>query len=227
MKKIVIGSLSGGVVYHARALLYSRNLWSSHLQGTKAFLNSLDLHGREHLILVGPSGGYSLPSDWLKKFSIIDVYEPDPLARVILKRRHRLKNVNFFGHFNAAVYRKIEKLPNAFVLFSNVLGQKDLKFFGLPSLKKAVSNLAIASYHDALSVELPMKYQGTKKAKIRVDFFDLIRKSWKEANKKVVINEHRVPSANSNLQFYGGWVWQLTPTRLHWIEAVYSANLVR
>ncbi|NDG85242.1 MAG: hypothetical protein EBX52_09445, partial [Proteobacteria bacterium] len=70
---------SGGVFYHLRALRYRKAYWDQHHNGVRKFLEEWNPASKK-LLLVGPSAGYSLPSDWLARFDSIEAFEPDPVA---------------------------------------------------------------------------------------------------------------------------------------------------
>src|SRR4051794_9109699 len=84
---------SGGALYHWRAFR-RRHAWRDFNREIEDWLNAWDCP-REHLILIGPSGGYTLPTAWLKSFSNISAYDLDPLAPLFFRLRHRGVKVEF------------------------------------------------------------------------------------------------------------------------------------
>jgi hypothetical protein len=75
-------SYSGGLLYHWRARRHAGGLWTSHREGVRHWLEAWRPRAR-HLVLIGPSGGYSLPAEWLARFETITVVDPDPVARLL------------------------------------------------------------------------------------------------------------------------------------------------
>ncbi len=227
-----LGSESGGIVYHLRAFFLGQKLWPSHWAGVHAFLNSLKLDGIEELHLVGPSGGYSLPVEWLKQFKKIYVYEPDFLARRIFQYRFG-KNVGaleFRGEFDARQFERIAsgaKAKSKIILFANVLGQIDINLQEDSRWSGWIQKVAVASFHDVFSISFPLKVFAPGSVQTAGEFVDLINRIWDPTWGIAEINEHHVPGVSNGLQLYGGWVWQITPNRIHWIEGVYTAPLIR
>ncbi len=156
---------SGGLVYHGRAWRWRRTLWAAFHDQVRRWLTDWRPAARP-LVLVGPSGGYALTSQFLERFAPITVLEPDPLARRILARR-------FPEH--AFAWRSGERLaraggfrwladshPDAAFLFCNLLGQLpqgagagfDRRAW-LSELEPALSGRAWASWHDVASTDRP------------------------------------------------------------------------
>jgi hypothetical protein len=86
---------SGGGLYHAKAIVYQHTLWRDYTENIKHIItNWLDgLPPSDSLILVGHSGGYSLPLQKIKNYRLICI-DPDPLA-------HRILNFRLSGKFSA------------------------------------------------------------------------------------------------------------------------------
>ncbi|MCM2280287.1 MAG: hypothetical protein NDI61_00415 [Bdellovibrionaceae bacterium] len=176
---------SGGIFYHYLAMRFSRTLWRDFRAEVDHWLtnwlsNSLTTwspHAHE-LIIFGSSAGYSLSTTFLEKFNRVIVVEPDPLARLLLRRRFPQVWWEFTADRNllapipenapgSASKRALDQLhtflkryPDAAVLFSNVLGQLPLEFPHLSdelfashliAIRAAVKDRAWASYHDLLS----------------------------------------------------------------------------
>src|SRR5687768_394255 len=121
---------SGGVLYHWRAFRHQWR-WESFRQELRKWLGEWPNEARE-LILIGPSGGYTLNTEWLKKFERVYAFDLDPLAPLIFRRRHPGVNVTFErrdllwedAEFSTAgLEAALKRHPRAAVLFSNVLGQ--------------------------------------------------------------------------------------------------------
>lgn len=159
---------SGGALYHWRAYR-NRHAWRGFTEALAAWLDEWKCP-REELILIGPSGGYTLPTAWLKTFSQITAYDLDPLAPLFFRRRHRGVKARFhrqdmFWESSslslAPLREELAHRPQAAVLFSNILGQllvegnaseSDWLAF-LRDLRRTLAGRAWASYHDTFTHE--------------------------------------------------------------------------
>ncbi len=147
---------SGGLVYHWRAWRHGRTGWGAYTETVAGWLDDWQPTPR-HLVLVGPSAGYSLTPAFLARFDTVTALEPDPLARFLLARRFAGNTIAFapgladFGHLP-------RHFPGAAYLFCNLLGQT-IDLTTRPgwqsSLEQAMAGQAWASYHDLLSTSVP------------------------------------------------------------------------
>ena len=78
---------AGGLRYHARALS-SRRLWAPFKLALGTWLTNFQPRVKR-AVLVGPSAAYTFPDAFLAQFSELTVFEPDPVALFLLKRRLR------------------------------------------------------------------------------------------------------------------------------------------
>ena len=157
---------SGGLSYHLRARL-NRARWEPFAQQVAKWLRTWDVTGPE-LVLIGPSGGYSLSDEFLGRFTKIDAYDLDPLAHFFFRGRHPHARVRFhrrdvFSHNNRINLSPLREVlaghPAAAILFCNVLGQLPLEIaatenelvHNLLNLKKLLEGRRWASYHDRFS----------------------------------------------------------------------------
>jgi hypothetical protein len=132
---------TGGFGYHVRALLYGRRQWAPFRQEIARWLRGWAPPERE-LLLVGPSGGYSLDPAFLGAFSRIIAVDIDPLAALIFRlrfgRQLRERRVSLVwdgrdhlspglqGFSIQPLCALIDAYPEAAVLFCNLLGQLPL-----------------------------------------------------------------------------------------------------
>ena len=120
---------SGGLRYHLRALRYRRTQWAPFREALARWLANWQPPCRRRLLLVGPSGGHTLPADFLGRFEDVVALEPDPLARLILKRRQAGARLRFESLDCLSSSDGMDALSTRFgdraVLFCNVLGQID------------------------------------------------------------------------------------------------------
>lgn len=161
-------SPSGGLVYHARALRASEGRWKPFRTSIEKWLGEWNPNAKG-LLLIGPSGGYSLPTAWLARFERIVAVDFDPLARRIFEGRHRecrierwivedLFPTGPWGLDLAPMRALLNEHPDHAILFSNVLGQLALDApderrieAGLGQLRALLEGRLWASYHDRLS----------------------------------------------------------------------------
>jgi hypothetical protein len=169
---------SGGLRYHLRAARYRNTLWREYIQRVQQWLSSWS-PGEGSLLLVGPSGGYSLEPTFLTRFRRIEALDPDPLAERIFRARfHKtLGQAHTRLHWNRSdvfspspdgfqIARFAEFLQRdvpreTAVLFSNFLGQMYLldpkDSYGeslqqwLHALPSVLSGRSWGSYHDRFS----------------------------------------------------------------------------
>jgi hypothetical protein len=132
---------TGGFGYHVRALLYGRRQWSPFRQEIARWLRAWAPPERE-LLLVGPSGGYSLDPAFLGAFSRIIAVDIDPLAALVFRLRFgrllRERGVALAwdsrdhlspgpqGFSLQPLCSLVAAHPEAAVLFCNLLGQLPL-----------------------------------------------------------------------------------------------------
>ncbi len=176
---------AGGLVYHLRALRYSSPLWQEFRDHLRTWIR--DWHPKtDALIVVGPSGGHTLPISELGHFREIIALDIDPLAGWVFRIRHlellrqrrqkliwRRKDVffNSHGEWDGSFLKSfLSAHPQHAILFANVLGQLGLQssnsdFASAPdlgphskdSLQSLLKSRAWASYHDRLSGEIPLR----------------------------------------------------------------------
>jgi len=227
-------SRSGGIVYHLRSLLHGKKgsnaLWADHRAGVEKFL-MLWNPPEKKLILIGPSGGYSLPKNFLDRFDEIIAFEPDPLARLIFEKRFQLKPrwiTEAVQFHQLDTFSKLIPVGSA-VLFSNLLGQLYFKRSSevQKNLAKILAPFSWASYHDALSGEnlefdTELAETGRKATLSQM-------KSWiypKIKGGTLEVNAHQAPdlfAPQSEVKFYY-WQWRIHPKRTHLIEGVFHVK---
>jgi hypothetical protein len=226
-------SRSGGMVYHWRAYRYSKNtsesLWSSHLEGVQKFLAAWN-PPEKSLVLIGPSGGYSIPKSFLEKFEKVTAIEPDFLARTIFEKRFEMKPIWVKSGISFRNLESLQKIipENSAILFSNILGQVPLPRVSAlqKELKRVLQNHSWASYHDAMSgeqmqfdAELAQPFQKAPLSLMKKMIYPMV------ANPTALtVNAHEAPDlfpADPKLNFRY-WQWRLTPKRAHLIEGVFS-----
>ena len=119
---------TGGLNWHVHAL-YSLKRWQATSAAIAQFLQTTQPRHR-HLVLIGASAGWMMPSDWLRHFERIDSYDIDPLASRLFRWRHgaalKATGATWVTHREDAIANlpALARLyPNAVFWFDNVLGQ--------------------------------------------------------------------------------------------------------
>ncbi len=236
-------SLSGGLVYHARALRYRAGLWASFRSELSLWLERC-LPPAAELILVGPSGAHCLPLEQLRRFGRLVALEPDPLARRILKLRlpratleleHRDLLLQPLLDGGTGLDSLLERRPMASVLFCNLLGQVQLELpdqqqqrFQAEFRRRVLPQLAgraWASFHDRWSLDRnereapppPLAFERLPSDdELGVACFG-------PSGPVVTAFDHDVKALFPEAwprRYFG---WQLTPQALHVVEGVSGA----
>ena len=119
---------SGGLRWHWRAWR-SAALWSPTSAQISSWLAGVQPDSKE-LLLLGPSAGWMLPSEWLLRFKSIQAMDIDPFAGLLFGLRHgpalRAAGIRWqyqTGDALAELPRLLTEHPQACVLLDNLLGQ--------------------------------------------------------------------------------------------------------
>ncbi len=228
---------SGGVMFHARAWRHEK-LWQGFNVAIAQWLESWDAP-RDELILIGPSGGYTLPVNWLRSFRQIFAYDTDPLVPWLFPKRHPYARVKFIrsdvfwksGRLSLSPLKKIlSDHPKASIAFCNVLGQLPLEGdfnehqweIYLYELRLLMKDRKWASYHDLATIEpIPLeRHQKVLNEYYNSDGKDLKRALGGVRKRNVTITDHLMRgrwTADLDKRMFA---WSLTTTSLHVIEAV-------
>lgn len=154
---------TGGLNWHMHAF-QSQKRW----QPTVTHIENFLMHCRprySHLLLMGCSAGWMLPTAWLNQFDVIDAYDIDPLAQHLFNWRHgkalRKNKTHITHHRQDAMTHLPEILaqhPDASLWFDNMLGQHRYRIREEAQVEKELQALKITledrdwgSVHDLLS----------------------------------------------------------------------------
>lgn len=230
-------SPSGGGIYHWRAIT-RRNLWRPFTSALATWLESWPV-GNQELLLIGPSGGHTLPSRWLEKFANITAVDVDPLAGPLFRLKHRRAKVHFqrrdvFFENRKLAFEPLRQLraenSNAAILFCNVLGQLPLEnrcseaewleFLGC--LPRALGSAPWASYHDAYTLEgLPYRLHSVAAEPfLKGGSIEDVAATLGE--RSTLIYDHMTTGDWATQTTKTRWSWSLTSSSLHLLEAVFS-----
>lgn len=229
---------TGGLFYHARAWRYRQTLWTPFTECIATWLPKWQPKS-SRLVIVGPSGGYTLPLTWFKRFDSISAVEPDPMARFIFGKRLSQKvnwdKTDYFsrtpqGFLEERIGQFLETYSNHAILFSNFLGQ--IKFLGgdddEPGWRriKALINQGIrgrefASYHDRFSSEIAPNLEpaATRVSESNLPESEIVKRFYTGQRGELI--DHLTGDLFQGLprQYFS---WAIDPSHYHLIEGVYS-----
>lgn len=225
---------SGGLIYHLRAWRWRRTLWAPFHDQVRRWLTDwrpdVDHHA-DHLVLIGPSGGYALSRQFLERFHRITVLEPDPLARYILGRR--FPDIRFsrassgWSPWREGFRILPERYPAAAFLFCNLLGQQLVGESAgctcsgwLDNPESGLAGLPWASWHDLASTARPPARSGLITLPSAEPLDALLRRYWQGG--ELAIHDHDSAGLAPKLPRQYA-IWHLQPGRYHlmeWLQAV-------
>jgi hypothetical protein len=176
---------SGGLGYHLRALRYRRTLWAPFITQVAGWLSTWQAP-TTHLVIVSPSAGYTIDAAFLQRFDRITILEPDPLARLILRRRFPDLRIEH-GELDCLSGREgpqwLARLyPGASLLFANVLGQTPVLAADprwADRLRTALQAHHWASWHDVLSATTPSLADIDRPLEPAADITALATRCWR------------------------------------------------
>jgi hypothetical protein len=210
--------------YHLRAWRYRKTLWESHAEGVAEFLQGWD-HPR-HIVVIGPSGGYSLPMDWLARLESLTVIEPDPVGRAVfasklLPLQLLTRFVNQRLNFEDPAFLRPYIAKDTGVLFANVLGQvrvSDPRAF-TRSMSAALHGWNWASYHDRLSGRERL-WRTPVSMTERIATKDLLEEGAGGELQEHLASDLLAPLGAKKVQY---WDWRISPRQIHLIEGMASS----
>lgn len=171
---------------------------------------------QEKILIVGPSAGYSLPAQWLARFSRIDILEPDPLARGLLRRRFpnlvfHAGNLDCFSREDGPE-RLRQAYPDSAVLFSNVIGQMaDQNQAWKGNLVAAMRDTSWASYHDLISTSRAPDRQDPITLPAGTGFGQILAHFWQGG--ELELHDHETFGLVTAETAYA--TWSITPRQHH------------
>jgi hypothetical protein len=230
---------SGGLRYHLRALQNRTRAWQPYRTGLSTWL-SMWKPDKRSLAIVGPSAGHCLPLAALAQFERFVIFEIDPLARYILKRRlHAELPGRSIQWITEDVWLRPlnegDGIPEALLsdsalLFSNFIGQ--VSYLLAPgqyttfrkawrtSLFPFLERTPWASFHDRVSGDvapyaaLPTHAASLSDAEVSALYED------DPAHDRIELNDHRSQELLPRGYSYRYLHWPLTRSKHHLIECV-------
>lgn len=231
-------SRSGGLLYHMRAIKYRDSLWKDfrrHLaEFQKNWLERLPQQQKEHLILVGGSGGHCLSQEFLRSFQNIIHIDMDPWAPFFFKKRHPEISIHFirrsvFNDEGKILPELLEKFSpsNSVWLWSNLLGQIGLHYpeEEVPKMiQHVVSRMekhSWMSFHDLYSLPSTEPIQRLGLSQKFLSWSDAGKEISRLKQKKVILTDHLTkdsfPFKEKEIL-----LWPLRPKQIHFIECGFT-----
>jgi len=163
IKDIANAGGTGGLNWHVHAAR-SLQRWLPTRELIASFLSGVQTE-HSHLLLIGGSAGWMLPTPWLARFKRIDAYDIDPLVPLLFGLRHgrELKALGVEMHYHrmdaiAGLPGLLKQHPQACIWFDNVLGQVGVRLGDeeiaerqLNQLKTLLKGRSWGSLHDMYS----------------------------------------------------------------------------
>ncbi len=162
-KDLVDAGGTGGLNWHMHAFR-SHKRWHPTVTHIENFL--LRCRPRHaHLLLMGCSAGWMMPTEWLTQFTHIAAYDIDPLAQHLFNWRHGAalrKSHTQITHYRLDAIVHLPEIlaqhPQASIWFDNILGQHRYRIRDevrvekeLRGLKTTLQGRDWGSVHDLLS----------------------------------------------------------------------------
>ena len=238
LRDLVDAGGTGGLNWHVHAF-QSQKRWQPTVAHIEHFLVRCQPH-HTHLLLMGCSAGWMMPTEWLTQFTQIDAYDIDPLAQRLFNWRHgralRNSQTHITHHRQDAMEHLPELLakhPQASIWFDNMLGQHRYRIRDevqveqdLRALKTTLAGRDWGSVHDLLSgPTLATRAQNLRLQDIRHNIYP--------RDMDAAFNQSLVQS----LQAQGIWFdhltshvfaddapttlipWEFKPHYWHWLQA--------
>ncbi len=219
---------SGGLLWHWRALR-NRHHWQPLFAALDTWLQEWitqlpDTH--RHLVLIGPSAGWTLPMDRFDRFDSITLFEPDVLARLRWRTRHEKSRLHFDFHdvFSPDGMRYLHDcFPAHAILFCNVLGQlsptdpEDANRW-CASLRTQLHDRCWASYHDWASTRQPPTAFAThRQFPAQTTLETALGSFWRDS--EIEISDHNTSALSEHIPF-SCIPWRLRKNQWHLIQWV-------
>jgi hypothetical protein len=234
-----VWSPAGGIRYHLRALRHRERSWRPFRAALETWLS--EWHPKaSKLAIIGPSGGYCLPLAPLSRFERLIVFEPDPIARWVLRRRLGPRSVQFVAHdvwIEPLLRGGSLPVPllqdDTALLFTNFIGQ--LPFLVPPEqwnvwratwcrqLWPLLARVPWASFHDRVSGSVAPRVSGRVISAQRFSD-EQVRELYEPSPQGQIIEllDHSSHELLPEGRSYEYFHWPLTANAHHLIEAVHS-----
>lgn len=236
---------AGGLRYHWRAFRHGSELWQPFRWALGEWLLAWE-PPETTLVLVGPSGGYTVQPFLFERFERVVCLEPDPLAKLVFRRRlaaaplERRPLLDFISDDRLVSHPErlpelLESLGDTAVLFSNVLGQLrvllDVSSSEAPGLlrikeevRRAITGRSWASFHDRVSGRVRPEFNQPLIAEGRLTDPEVISILYSGDGVTVESDPNLLDHLTEGLfpedLSYAYFTWELAPGWFHLIEGV-------
>jgi hypothetical protein len=231
---------SGGLNYHLRAIRFQSNIWSPFKDHLNNWLKEWQ-PSEKKLVLIGASGGYTIPKQFLDQFDHVFCIDPDPMAQPIFKHRFQSQNIYWDSDdyletrskFKLSLEDLVFRYHDSAFLFCNVLGQRPLLLESSLRdeakickwnlrLTEKLKKTTWASFHDRLSIKAQPFYYDPISKPFSLTVPELLDHYFPHSQSGEVI-DHLSQQIGINLP---KWYcpWQLTPQHCHIIEGVFNSR---
>ena len=210
---------SGGLRWHLRAFA-GRNRHAVFRNCVADWLNTWR-PPTTGLILVGPSGGWCLPTEFLARWARVLVIDLDPLSPLLLRLRHGLRAETRCADFVEELPRALADCPTHAVLFANLLGQLSLERDDHEHVRARLQHLLArrhwASFHDRYSADVePALAIAARPMPDAAPMTPTVLQRLAMAREWVDHGTERVLPLGVSRDYFP---WRIVGRRFHWVEA--------
>lgn len=202
----------GGLRYHWRAWRHL-TLWRPYREQLATWLAAWQPR-ESQLVIIGPSAGHTLNAAFLARFARIEVLEPDPVARALLRRRFPATHfsrgrLDCFADADGPAW--LARLyPHAAFLFANVIGQYLPGEAWAAALLTALQGRSWASSHDLLASPSPPAQHAAQAVGPDMALESLLAKFW--SGGELPVHDHATWGLLPTQQ---AAIWSITPCQHH------------
>lgn len=232
---------AGGLSYHFRAAWFGTKQWGTTRRNVETWLQQW-VPIEQHLLLIGPSAGYTLPFPWLGRFEKVTVFEPDPVARWLFRRRWRATlgaraavklefvHEDYLTHQPERFVAQVDVRAPAAILYCNLVGQlshllatpekEPLLCRAKGAVTETLRGRSWASYHDRVSSSRAPKIAAlgqTQSGRLSDDELAQFYDGYGEGTILLDHDTEDVFPAHLPHYYFG---WELIPGYFHLLEAV-------
>jgi hypothetical protein len=241
---------AGGLRYHLRALRYGARLWQPYRWALGEWLLGWEPPEKQ-LVLVGPSGGYSVQPFLFERFEHVLCLEPDPVARFVFRRRlekaplDRTPALEFITDDRLVRHPErlvelVEQLGDTALLFTNIIGQLRVllevsdpeapEFVRVrEAIGRAITGRSWASFHDRVSGALTPQFDQPLVADGRLSDAEVLEVLYggddsPAGSNGVELLDHFTAEFFPESLPHSYFIWELDPGWFHVIEGVRSVR---
>lgn len=234
---------TGGLNWHLHARTSLRR-WQPTLQTLAEFLRGVPVDG-QHLLLLGASAGWMMPSDWLLRCARVDTVDIDPLAPHLFGWRHgralRRAGVPWQHHRLDAMTQLdalLQRHPRAWLWFDNLLGQHRYRLRDPAQAERELQGLAPrlsgrhwGSVHDVYSGASALRaeecpWQACVQRGVAAAALDVTLEQalLRQINAQGVWSDHGTRGVLPPQTPCWLMPWAFSPGRWHWLQAGWVAS---